>query len=75
MKVEEMVLDKVISVTRITAEVEAQDGSFMERAAKTIAKELLSSGCLIHRAEYDINKQYRKEVISLIVGRRKRYLP
>ena len=72
---ETIVFDKEISYTIITTAVGVQREDIMERAAKAIARELLSSGCLMHKAEYDINNQYTKEVVTLVVGRRKPRLP
>jgi hypothetical protein len=62
------------AVERLVTDVPIND-SFVHEAAIAIARELIGSGCLLHHTDYDMVKDQHREVVQLLVAKRKRKLP
>lgn len=64
-----------LAVQTFTVRAEVDKNKFMQEAAQKIALKILESGCLMHYSEYNWEKQMTEEVITIVVGKRKGWLP
>ena len=62
-------------VQTFTIRAEVDKHKFMQEAAQKLALKMLESGCLVHHSEYNYEKQMSEEVVTVVVGKRKGWLP